>query len=167
MAYRVDLQPAPGGVAPGGVLLDGVAIEFCGLPFFTAPSLKIRRVRLLELSKWRAQTTEKSYLHVQIVDGTLRISSLGASLTCSFMFPTPIKQNPHLIVVRAINIAPLKTMGAQPYGRSAVSISILANDACGEHRRHDSEGIRLEIDAPGCRSRVRGSTESTFEYARA
>ena len=83
------------------------------------------------------------------------------------MFPTPIKQNPHLIVVRAINIAPLKTMGAQPYSRSAVSISILANDACGEHRRHDSEGIRLEIDAPGCRSRVRGSTESTFEYARA
>ncbi len=102
VAYRVDLQPAPGGVAPGGVLLDGVAIEFCGRPFFTAPSLKIRRVRLLELSKWRAQTTEKSYLHVQIVDGTLRLSSLGASLTRSFMFPTPIKQNPHLIVVRAI-----------------------------------------------------------------
>ena len=118
VAYRVDLQPAPGGVAPGGVLLDGVAIEFCGRPFFTAPSLKIRRVRLLELSKWRAQTTEKSYLHVQIVDGTLRLSSLGASLTRSFMFPTPIKQNPHLIVVRAINIAPLKTMGAQPVGPS-------------------------------------------------
>jgi hypothetical protein len=54
---------------------------------------------------------------------------------------------------------------SMPYGRSAVSISILANGACGEHRRHDSEGIRLEIDAPGCRSRVRGSTESTFEYA--
>jgi hypothetical protein len=29
-------------------------------------------------------------------------------------------------------------------GRSAVSISSFANGACGEHRRHDSEGIRLE-----------------------
>jgi hypothetical protein len=44
-------------------------------------------------------------------------------------------------------------------GRSVVSIANFANGACGEHRRHDSDGIRLEIDAPGCRSRVRKSTE--------
>jgi hypothetical protein len=29
--------------------------------------------------------------------------------------------------------------------RAAVSISSLANGACGEHRRHDSDGIRLHV----------------------
>src|SRR5271165_4354786 len=28
----------------------------------------------------------------------------------------------------------------------------LAKGALGEHRRHDTDGIRLEIEAPGCRS---------------
>ena len=35
------------------------------------------------------------------------------------------------------------------YGRSAVSISSLANGALGEHRRQDTDGIKLEIAAPG------------------
>jgi hypothetical protein len=39
------------------------------------------------------------------------------------------------------------------HGRSAVNISSLAKGALGEHRRHDTDGIRLEIEAPGCRSR--------------
>src|SRR6478752_280581 len=38
------------------------------------------------------------------------------------------------------------------HGRSAVSISTFANGALGEHRRHDTDGMRLEIAAPGCRS---------------
>jgi hypothetical protein len=33
-------------------------------------------------------------------------------------------------------------------GRSAVSISSLANGACGLQRRQDKDGIRLEIEAP-------------------
>ena len=33
------------------------------------------------------------------------------------------------------------------YGRSTVSIFSFANGALGEHRRHDTDGIRLEIDA--------------------
>jgi hypothetical protein len=37
----------------------------------------------------------------------------------------------------------------------------LANGALGEHRRPDTEGMRLEIDAPGCRSSVRRSTAPT------
>ena len=41
---------------------------------------------------------------------------------------------------------------------SAVSISSLANGAFGLHRRHDTDAIKLEIDAPGCRSSVRRST---------
>jgi len=36
------------------------------------------------------------------------------------------------------------------YGRSAVSISSWANGALGERRRRDTDGIRLEVDAPGC-----------------
>ncbi len=51
------------------------------------------------------------------------------------------------------------------YGRSVVSISSLANGAYGEHRRHDSDGIRLEIDAPGWRSSVRRSTDPTPRHA--
>jgi hypothetical protein len=35
------------------------------------------------------------------------------------------------------------------YGRSAVSISSLANGALGEHLRHESDGIKLEIAPPG------------------
>jgi hypothetical protein len=34
------------------------------------------------------------------------------------------------------------------YGRSAVNISSPANGALGELRRHDTDGIRLEIAAP-------------------
>jgi hypothetical protein len=41
------------------------------------------------------------------------------------------------------------------HGLTAVSISNFANGACGEQRRHDSDGIRLEIDAPRWRSRIR------------
>jgi hypothetical protein len=37
----------------------------------------------------------------------------------------------------------------------ALSASSFANGALGEHRRQDADGIRLEIDAAGCRSRVR------------
>jgi hypothetical protein len=44
------------------------------------------------------------------------------------------------------------------HGRSAVSISSLANGALGEHRRQDTDGMRLEIAARGCRSSVRRST---------
>jgi hypothetical protein len=33
------------------------------------------------------------------------------------------------------------------YARSAVSVSSLANGAFGERRRHDTEGMRLEIEA--------------------
>ena len=50
-------------------------------------------------------------------------------------------------------------------GWSAVNISSLANDALGEHRRHDTEGMVLEIDAPGCRSSVRRSTTPTCWHA--
>ena len=39
-------------------------------------------------------------------------------------------------------------------GWSAVNISSLANDALGEHRRHDTEGMVLEIDAPGERAKI-------------
>jgi hypothetical protein len=48
------------------------------------------------------------------------------------------------------------------YGRSAVSISSLANGALGEHRRQDTDGMRLEIAAPGCLWSVRKPTEPTF-----
>jgi hypothetical protein len=34
------------------------------------------------------------------------------------------------------------------HDRSAVNISSFANGAFGEHRRHDTDGIRLEIEAP-------------------
>jgi hypothetical protein len=53
----------------------------------------------------------------------------------------------------------------QYYGRSAVSISNRANGAMGEHGRHDTDGMRLEIDAPGCRSSVRKSTEPNCPQA--
>ena len=48
------------------------------------------------------------------------------------------------------------------YGRSAVSISSRANGALGERRRHESDGMKLEIVPPGCLSSVRRSTEPTF-----
>ena len=48
------------------------------------------------------------------------------------------------------------------YGRSAVNISRLANGALGEHLRHESDGMRLEIAPLGCLSSVRRSTEPTF-----
>ena len=38
--------------------------------------------------------------------------------------------------------------GASLTAAPALSISNLANGALGEHRRHDSDGIRLEIEAP-------------------
>ena len=38
------------------------------------------------------------------------------------------------------------------YVRSAVNILSLANGALGEHRRHDTDAIKLEIAAPGCRT---------------
>jgi hypothetical protein len=38
------------------------------------------------------------------------------------------------------------------HGLPAVNISSFANGALGEHRRHDTDGMMLEIDAPGCRS---------------
>ena len=50
-------------------------------------------------------------------------------------------------------------------GGSAISISSRANGAFGEHRRQDTDGIRLEIEAPGCRSRVRRSTAPTCWHA--
>jgi hypothetical protein len=31
--------------------------------------------------------------------------------------------------------------------------------------RHDTDGIRLEIEVPGCRSRVRRSTEPNWRHA--
>jgi hypothetical protein len=34
-------------------------------------------------------------------------------------------------------------------GRSAVSISSFAKGALGEHRRHDTDGMMLEIEPPG------------------
>jgi hypothetical protein len=40
------------------------------------------------------------------------------------------------------------------HGRSAVSILSPANGALGEHRLQEIEGIKLEIEAPGCRSSV-------------
>jgi hypothetical protein len=43
------------------------------------------------------------------------------------------------------------------HGRSAINIPSRANGAFGLHRRHDSDGIRLEIAPPGCRSSVRRS----------
>jgi hypothetical protein len=45
------------------------------------------------------------------------------------------------------------------YCLSAVSISKRANGALGEHQRHDTDVMRLEIAAPGCRSSVRRWTE--------
>jgi hypothetical protein len=36
----------------------------------------------------------------------------------------------------------------QPHGRSAVNIFSFANGALGEHRRQDTAGMRLEIEAP-------------------
>ena len=51
------------------------------------------------------------------------------------------------------------------HGRSAVNISSFANGALGEHRRQDTDGTRLEIDAPGCRSRVRRSIALTCWHA--
>jgi hypothetical protein len=42
-------------------------------------------------------------------------------------------------------------MRASSQGRSAVSISSRANGAWGEHRRHDTERMRLKIDVPRCR----------------
>jgi hypothetical protein len=37
------------------------------------------------------------------------------------------------------------------YGLSAFNISNLANGALGEHRRHDTDGLRLEIEPAACR----------------
>src|SRR5215471_6759946 len=50
------------------------------------------------------------------------------------------------------------------HGLSDVNISGLANGALGEHRRHDTDGMRLEIVAPGCWSSVRKSTEPTCPH---
>jgi len=41
----------------------------------------------------------------------------------------------------------------------------LANGGFGQHRRHESEGIRLAIVAPGCRSNLRRSTSPTVWQA--
>jgi hypothetical protein len=46
------------------------------------------------------------------------------------------------------------------YGRSAINVSSFANGAWGEHRRHDTDGIRLEIAAPG----VDGSRVAEIHY---
>jgi hypothetical protein len=46
------------------------------------------------------------------------------------------------------------------HARSAVNISSLATAHSGEHRRQDTDGIRLEIEAPGCsveRSEIDGA----------
>ena len=51
------------------------------------------------------------------------------------------------------------------YGRAAVSIFSRAKGALGEHRRHDTDGIRLDIAAPGCRSNVRRSTDPNCPQA--
>ena len=51
------------------------------------------------------------------------------------------------------------------HGLSSVSISSRANGALGEQRRHDTDGMRLEIAAPGCRSSVRKSTEPNCPHA--
>ena len=51
--------------------------------------------------------------------------------------------------MKLFNIAHRRMTG---YGRSAVNISSLANGALGEHRRHDTDGIKHEIAAPGCRT---------------
>ena len=51
------------------------------------------------------------------------------------------------------------------HGRSAVSISSFANGALGEQRRHDTDGIKLETAAPGCRSSVRRSSEPHWPHA--
>jgi hypothetical protein len=48
---------------------------------------------------------------------------------------------------------------------SVVSVLSLANGALGEHRRHDTDGMRLEIAAPGCRSSARKSTEPNCPHA--
>jgi hypothetical protein len=45
------------------------------------------------------------------------------------------------------------------------NISSLANGAFGLHRRHDTDGTKLEIDAPGCRSSVRRSTAPNWPHA--
>ena len=47
----------------------------------------------------------------------------------------------------------------------AVNISSLANGALGEQRQHDTDGMRLEIEAPGCRSRMRRSTDPSCPHA--
>jgi hypothetical protein len=52
------------------------------------------------------------------------------------------------------------------HGRSAVSIASFANGALGEHRRHDTDGIRLEIEALACRSSVRRSIDPNMRAAR-
>jgi hypothetical protein len=52
------------------------------------------------------------------------------------------------------------------YGRSAVSSSSRANGALGEQRRHDTDGMRLEVDTPmGCRLSVRRSTDPHSPHA--
>ena len=49
--------------------------------------------------------------------------------------------------------------GHQPdYALDVLSISSLAKGGSGEHRRHDGDGKRLDIDAQGWRSSVRRST---------
>jgi hypothetical protein len=53
------------------------------------------------------------------------------------------------------------------YGRSAANISSRAKGALGEHRRNNSDGMRLEIEAPGCRSSVRRSTAPDLPASRA
>ena len=58
------------------------------------------------------------------------------------------------------------TLGAS-HGRAAVSISSRANGAFGEHHRHDTDGMMLEIAAPGCRSSVRRSTDPNWPHAHA
>jgi hypothetical protein len=47
------------------------------------------------------------------------------------------------------------------YGLSTLSTSSFANGALGKHRRQESDGIRLEIDAPRCRSILRSQRSRT------
>ena len=51
------------------------------------------------------------------------------------------------------------------HGRSAVSISTIANGALGELCRHYTDGIKLEIAPQGCRSSMRGSTDWPHAHA--
>ena len=52
---------------------------------------------------------------------------------------------------KSLNVGQRRLLGLRTYGRSAVNISSRANGVWGEHRRHDTDGMRLEIAPPGCR----------------